>query len=334
MTVFRALTVGGELRLDGFEANGTVEAVVTPNRVKCGGAKFNDRVWLSLSGGDLWVTDSQFAAPTTIESSLRKVAKAVPGAHTGLARVRVRSLRGTDAEHLTLTDADLSRCVLSGLRRPEQIRLGGRCVFAPTPRGRYWRWKIVPWWWTAREGLFEEHLWRSSATAPGPRKGWLHLDPDGDDSGEATPERLEVLYRQLRTSLEDARNEPGASDFYYGEMEMRRRAAQDKTERWLLNGYWLVSGYGLRATRALAGLAILVLSTALALQYIGFQGNVSSYPYCVLYAAGSVVSLSVASDHLPTVTTASGDTLRILLRIGGPILLGLAALALRGRVKR
>ena len=331
-TTFRSVTVGGELKLDEVAANGTVEAAITANRIKCARAKFNDRVSLSLAGGDLWLTDSEFAAPTTIESSLRQAAR--PEADSGLMRVRVRSLRGTDAEHLTLTDADLSRCMLSGLRRPEQLRLGGRCVFAPTPRGLYWRWKIVPWRWTAREALFEEHLWRSSQAAPGPCDDWAQLDSGAGGSAEATPERLEVLYRQLRSSLEAARNEPGASDFYYGEMEMRRRAARNRSERWLLNGYWLVSGYGLRATRALAGLAVLVLAAALVLQYAGFQGPVPSYPYCVLYAAGSTVSLSVATDHLPLVMTASGDVVRIVLRIAGPVLLGLAALAIRGRVKR
>jgi hypothetical protein len=40
------------------------------------------------------------------------------------------------------------------------------------------------------------------------------------------PARLAVLYRQLRKAQEDAKNEPGAADFYYGEMEMRRLAYQ------------------------------------------------------------------------------------------------------------
>lgn len=205
--------VGGKLQLNEFEATGSVEVTAAANQVICKWAKFNDQVKLSLVGGDLWLVDSTFTAPATIESSLRKVAGEGPEAGETPVRMRLRSLRGTDAEHLTLTDVDLSRCVLSGLRRPEQLRLGGRCVFAPTPRGLYRRWKVVPWRWTAREALFEEHLWRGSRAAPGPRDGWAH---DNEDSEEATPERLEVLYRQLRASLEGARNEPGAADFYYG----------------------------------------------------------------------------------------------------------------------
>ena len=38
------------------------------------------------------------------------------------------------------------------------------------------------------------------------------------------------IYRDLRKGLEDAKNEPGAADFYYGEMEMRRLAGRKPTE--------------------------------------------------------------------------------------------------------
>ena len=99
-------------------------------------------------------------------------------------------------------------------------------------------------------------------------------------------------------------------------------------------GYWLVSGYGLRGSCALAGLVALILSAALVLQHTGFPGHVPGYLYCGLYAAGSVLSLSLASGHLPAVLTPWGDVIRIVLRVGGPVLLGLAALAVRGRVKR
>jgi hypothetical protein len=57
---------------------------------------------------------------------------------------------------------------------------------------------------------------------------------------------------------EDSKDEPGAADFYYGEMEMRRHSTGTPPSRrpivsiiWL---YWLVSGYGLRASRALIAL--------------------------------------------------------------------------------
>jgi hypothetical protein len=36
------------------------------------------------------------------------------------------------------------------------------------------------------------------------------------------PGQIAGLYRALRKGREDAKNEPGAADFYYGEMEMCR----------------------------------------------------------------------------------------------------------------
>jgi len=36
---------------------------------------------------------------------------------------------------------------------------------------------------------------------------------------------------ELRKGLEDAKNEPGAADFYYGEMEMRRREYESLWQR-------------------------------------------------------------------------------------------------------
>ena len=99
-----------------------------------------------------------------------------------------------------------------------------------------------------------------------------------------------------------------------------------------MGGYWLVSGYGLRASRSLAGLAGLILIAAVVLRYAGFPGVTPDFGPCVLYAAGSVVSLDLG--HVPGVLTNWGDVVRLALRIGGPILLGLAALAVRGRVKR
>jgi hypothetical protein len=38
------------------------------------------------------------------------------------------------------------------------------------------------------------------------------------------PGQIAGLYRALRKGREDLKDEPGAADFYYGEMEMRRRA--------------------------------------------------------------------------------------------------------------
>jgi len=46
------------------------------------------------------------------------------------------------------------------------------------------------------------------------------------------------MYRSLRESLEDRTDEPGAADFYYGEMEMRRLSeTAPLSERIILTAY-------------------------------------------------------------------------------------------------
>ena len=327
-----SLSGDGELVLGEFRADGVVEMTGWWKKVRCSGSEFRGRVWFKLLSGELWLDDSAFVGPVLVESALGRSPER-PGSPAS-KRVLLRSLRGTDAEHLTLVDVDLSRCEMAGVRRPESMRLVGRCVFAPMPRGWCFRWRWLPWRWTVREALFEEHLWRRSIGAPTPAAGWAAPDPD-EEIVIVGPDRLAVMYRQVRAVLEEARNEPGAADLYYGEMEMRRAAGRRDArwgERWLLGGYWLVSGYGLRSSRALAGLAGLILAAAVVLRYVGFSGETSRFGQCVLYAAGAVVSLDLG--NVPSVLTSWGDVVRLVLRIGGPFLLGLAALAVRGRLKR
>ncbi len=68
----------------------------------------------------------------------------------------------------------------------------------------------------------------------------------------------------------DAKDEPGAADFYYGEMEMRRHGRKrNEAERWLLQLYWLLSGYGLRASRALGWLTLAMMTTIVLMMGFG-----------------------------------------------------------------
>lgn len=326
--------ITGTLTLTGLHASGEVDIRAEAPAVHSERARFGGRVRLQLAGATLWLTDSIFDQPATV----------APWPRTGLGNARswvdyppvaLRSMRGVDAEHLTLSDTDLGCCLIYGLQRPDELRLAGSCRFAPTPGGWYWR-KIIPWRWTSREALYEEHLWRR--TSPTAGLGWTKaVRGEAEDPQVGLPPRpaqLAVLYRQLRQAVETARNEPGAADLYYGEMEMRRLSTTRAGERWLLNLYWLVSGYGLRASRAMVILAGVVLAAAEVLQRVGFGTRHSpGYLNCLLYAISSLLSLDLPG-RLPAVLTDSGQAVRIVLRIGGPVLLGLAALAVRGRIKR
>jgi hypothetical protein len=228
-----------------------------------------------------------------------------------------------------IIDTDLASCRFAGAHHLDQLGIEGRCRFGYPPGSTRMAGALSRW--TRRQVLAEEQAWRGWAPDARPGTGQASSN---DDPG-ISAERLAALYRSLRKALEDSKNEPGAADFYYGEMEMRRHAPPTPAaERLVLTSYWALCGYGLRATRALAALAALIITAALIFQHAGFPGRTPGYIDSLLCATGSVLSLDLTGAHLPAVLTRWGEALRILLRIAGPVCLGLAALALRGRVKR
>jgi hypothetical protein len=142
---------------------------------------------------------------------------------------------------------------------------------------------------------------------------------------KAQPEQVAGLYRALRKSFEDSKNEAGAGDFYYGEMEMRRKARSTRwAERVILCLYWLLSGYGQRAGRALLALLVLITTVAGLLVVWGQPVEVAAR-----IAVGAVVFRDDRTD-----LTAAGEWTVLVARFLGPVLLALAVLAVRARVKR
>ncbi|NDZ78311.1 hypothetical protein G3I19_07180, partial [Streptomyces sp. SID10853] len=193
--------------------------------------------------------------------------------------------------------------------------------------------------------------------------GWAGA-PDG--TPVVGPAGLAPVYRQLRKSFEDSKNEPDAADFYYGEMEMRRHnSRRPRGERALLTLYWAVSGYGLRASRALGWLLAAMAVTVLLMMLWGLPEDA---PQSSMTGRLTGRSISLTTDDPEPVDPAgplgsrlSSDrgekSLRIVVnsvvfrtsgqeltttgtytemasRLAEPVLLGLAALAIRGRIKR
>jgi hypothetical protein len=273
---------------------------------------------------------------------------------------RLLSVRRADVENLALGNLDLRACRFFGALGLDELRVEADCEFAAPP-GR---------WRTRRRTLAEEHDWRagrhdpSSAPDTRPRSARPTDDerplPAAQSSAWLPPEcqpaawlgqnnrtevldppRIASLYRALRKALEDRKDEPGAGDFYYGEMEMRRqrpprtprpewRFTRDRGERAILTLYWLVSGYGMRASRALAFLALTVATGAVLFAHGAFRGpRPTGGP--VAFALESAISLLRAPN---AALTTGGEFVQIALRLLGPLFLGLALLALRGRVKR
>jgi hypothetical protein len=268
-------------------------------------------------------------------------------------RPRLLSLHAVDVGTLTLTELDLSACRFWGAHNLDQLHIEGAQPFSTTPTGwffgRVGGQGIPVWRWTRRQTLAEEHHWRahrplptSPQGRPHPQRGdwypsamyppaWL-ADQTGQRAQRLEPSRIAVLYRSLRKAQEDRKNEPGAADFYYGEMEMRRLApATPWGERVILTLYWLVSGYSLRGLRALASLAVVVVGLAILFDLWGFPKHPSPPTFWegLLYTARSTLSISDQTQLTPW-----GKLLHIAVRLAGPVLLGLALLSVRNRVKR
>jgi uncharacterized protein YjbI with pentapeptide repeats len=279
--------------------------------------------------------DQDNQAPRVLDETALQARKLDP-------RPRVVSLRGADVANLVLTDIDLGPCLFAGAHHLDQMRLEGPKAFADAPRGLNtgWAWPPV-WWWTRRQTLAEERRWRGtrrkhrgwdrSASQP---PAWLAART-GQPPALLEPERVGALYRALRKAHEDSKHEPGAADLYYGEMEMRRHARSTPWgERVILGAYWLTSGYGLRGLRALGCLAVLVVLLGVLFQHLGFDHTRPPLWASLLYTAQNTVSLETRLRSLPQALTWQGEVLRILLRVTGPVLLGLALLSIRNRVKR
>jgi hypothetical protein len=211
------------------------------------------------------------------------------GGPSMLFEVKVMSLVGSDVSNLVLSEADLSECEFLGAHRLEQLRIDGPTRFA-MPEKR----------WRARRRMLVEE-------------------------GAYDPLQVAALYRALRKSFEDSKNEAGAGDFYYGEMECRRHSKESSiAERVILWFYWLLSGYGQRASRALIALVVVVAVVTSLLTVWG-----QDFGMAARIAVGAVV---FRDDR--TELTATGEWTVLIARFLGPVLLALAVLAVRARVKR
>ncbi len=374
---FGPLVCRGKLSAQRIVVAHSVRLQIAASWVVLTGARFAEQSVFSVRHGAVDLTDVAASAPLTVvwQAAPFTLAEGTPVNEQGLdgeARAAVVSLAGADTANIVLSDVDLSSCVFSGAHHLDQIRLEGRCLFASTPRGWHWGRALIPVRrWTRRKVLAEEVAWR--AAHPGrpalTRDGWTQPGRTAaPPTPAAEPAQLAVLYRQLRKALEDAKDSPGAADFYYGEMEARRHDTQGtpRGERYLLHAYWLLSGYALRASRALGFLAATAAATFLLMLSVGLPDNqldaqitgtipapgghtalTESTPdpaltlplarrFTIARAdkAGLVVVNSVIFRSTGAALTGPGTWIEIISRIGEPVLLGFAAVAARGRVQR
>ncbi|WP_435124644.1 pentapeptide repeat-containing protein [Actinacidiphila sp. bgisy144] len=345
-----------------------VTVQVAAKTVDFRGARWTQQATVWLRYADVDLSDSLAEYPVTVAARPGSLvdtnfspAEAVLAWELPTDQVRVTSLRGVDAAQFMLTDLDLSRCRFAGTVHLDQLRLEGDCRFAGTPAGIHSSVRRPFVRYTRRSTLAEEHQWRHSL--PDAVAGW---QPPAHAGSVVQPRALAAVYRALRKSYEDAGNAPGAADFYYGEMEMRR--ADPRTapaERGLLTAYWALSGYGLRATRALGWLLLAVTLTMLVMMLWGLpQRDTPSLSTGTLTGRRITMTTGSPDPQNPTGPTADRLTgrrfeksLRVVVnsvifrssgqdltttgtytemasRLTEPVLLGFAALAVRGRIKR
>ncbi|WP_262700802.1 MULTISPECIES: pentapeptide repeat-containing protein [Streptomyces] len=357
----------GRVRLSGAMFKGPITLSFAARSLECQRTRWSSTAALRLRYATVDFAHAVFEYPLTIaaEAAPFELPNGRPMAEHALAdapnpAVQMGSLRGVDAAHLVLADIDLSRCLFTGTVHLDQIRLEGACSFDEVPPRTHWRrWRPVRF--TERRTLAEEHHWR--ARQPTAVRGWNVAVFGATHVG---PTQLAPVYRALRKSFEDGKNEPGAADFYYGEMEMRRhdRSATSRAERGLLHGYWMLSGYGLRASRALGWLAAAMLVTIMLLMGFGLPKDAPKQEATGTVPPGGgrvTFEIDKADPQNPTgdrftrkrfekalnVTlnsvvfrssdqdlTTAGTYIEMASRVTEPVLLGLAALAARNRVKR
>ena len=359
------ITVGEELVLDRVKFTSTVRIEADAKMLTCrlggfpGGVRLNvHRAVIRLDGTDLSVPSLLTGPPAW-----------------AAVQPKLLSLQGANVAGLALGNVSLADCRFAGAHNLDKLRLEADTAFGLSPAVAGWE---------RRQVIAEEAAWRADTGGPG---RWMY--PPWPASEEPPPQVLSPgvvagLYRALRKGREDAKDEPGAADFYYGEMEMRRHTrpasankrrrsirrrlgamvsglvkaykngklrpwrrvkrtspegtslspggSRGRVERGILTAYWLVSGYGLRANRAVAWLAAITALLALGFWLFGFSvpPHPDTYWTSLLYSFRATLSLTDSDVKL----TAWGQLLQGILRLTGPVLLGLALLALRGRVKR
>lgn len=305
-----------------------VRGSITAFDISADSARFDGGVHLYVADAALDLSGASFQKPSLIAGEVHHPPSLITVEHA-------------DLRNLVIAGVILSQCRFVGAHNLDTLRIEGSPYFNVQRTRLGARRQVI-----AEEGIIRQAL----STAA-----------DDDPEPVSDAHALAGTYRSLRKSLEDSKNEPGAADFYYGEMEMRRAvkareltdllghgmmlpsywsriplvdAAAALGEYCVLTLYWLISGYGLRASRAFGALALLVLYCSLLLNQFGYNGEPPSFGQwqrSLLLACQSVGSLFRAPD---TQLTMAGDWTVLALRYAGPVLLGLGALALRGRVKR
>lgn len=340
---FRGCDFFGAVQLHGARAMSELELT---------GCVFRDCRRLELSAGNLCeMKETRFEQPVTVISNSpalrtestsfeRGLDLSLAGASTlsltettieGLSLIstepgsgqlaRLETIRKSRLSGLTLERLDLSVCRFGEAHALDDLLIRGPGQLLSAPRSVKWLGQ--------REVIADECDYRFQAEERHPNgiPRWSR-SPARDPAPR--PHEIAETYRSLRRGREIRRDEPGATDFYYGEMEMRRRSGP-AIDRVLLAAYWGASGYGTRFSRAATTYIAFVALAAAALCRWGVDKPTS-------FGAGLrfILASTTIFEKAPVAVrlTAGGTYLQFAARVFGPALFGLMILTLRARVKR
>jgi uncharacterized protein YjbI with pentapeptide repeats len=348
----------GEVILDHAVFDRRVRLVVRAKYLSAVRVEFRAEKEILAQSAAITLEDATFAAPSTLGPATGEdtsVTSTIP---------QVVSLRGARVVDLALSGVDLRACHFRGSYGLASVRLE-QVLLAEPPEGwtKARRWSL-PIRWTRRVAIAEEHQWRAAKGFDGwETPDWPCSREHEPPTPAPTPHQIAAIYRALRSGVEARKDAPGAADFYYGEMEMRRHSkyedAEDdqalrskppyraptleawanydntrrtpRAEKFVLWLYWLVSGYGLRASRALLALLLTVVIFTAVLYVFGLKDRDLSVALLQSIQGAAFAAFRGGNQKL---LSEAGQYLQIPLRLLGPFFLGLALFSLRGRVKR
>jgi uncharacterized protein YjbI with pentapeptide repeats len=230
------LVAGGRIGLGGAIAHGGLRVHAAARQVVADGATVHGEADFRLRYAELDLEGAVFDGTVSVRSLPHPIQGLDEPSWPGPWTARVTSLRRVDAARIQLTDVDLSGCGFLGLRRPDALRINGDCPFATAPR----------------------HSWRPRGREHAVLAEDLpHDDPDGPEAHE-DDDRLAALYGDLARASADSGRGRLARDFRYSAWEKRRHSDPVPWRRWALHLLWITCGYGLRAGRAIAWIAVIV----------------------------------------------------------------------------
>ena len=247
---------------------------------------------------------------------------------------RIIALANADAGKMTFAEADMTTCPVYGAHGIGDIDI--------EPSVRFDR---CPWWAARRRYIVDELAWRARGNRLN-RIGWdtrsIQFGPRPEPRKRKQPppppwvpprraSQVAAAYRDLRRSFEARSDMPGAADFYYGEMQMRKWSGETRVfERFMLWAYWLVAGYGVRPLRALIGwLATVVLGAG----FLWF-GAVAPRHLPLDHSLLFSVRAALPGFDLAKELSIQAEWALIALRVVGSVLVALFVLALRARFMR